>query len=271
MPDENTHGMIVAAAAQAAAGELLIGQIILPADGPWLIHDVFGQIASVTHTTAESVGGYMRIRAASGDVTPNPAPSVWPVAANGSGLLVTGMQLGCALHKYPVLWEAPGRATIQFLFNNISGTAAAPQVVLGVLFGKTVPEIKRFLYCDQVQALINSAADTLIGTITLPEKATKITGVMGILAQDGLVVTAEELLGFFRLESDDINLAPSQFPFPLAFSAGLGAQIDPTPFPPLEFIPVDIPIVGGARIDCFCDLNTAVTTPANVQVFLAFE
>jgi len=271
MADDNTHGMIVAGAAQALAGELIIGQIVLPAGGPWLIHDVFGQVVSATHTTAEHVGGYMRIRAASGDITPNPAPSVWPVSAQGSGLLVTGDQLGCALHKYPVLWEAPGRATVEFIFNNISGTAVAPQVVLGILFGKTLPEVKRFLYCDQVRAAINAAADTLVGTITLPEKATKITGVMGVLAQDGLVVAGEELLGFFRLESDDANLVPSEFPFPLAFSAGLGAQITGSPFPPLSFIPVDIPVVAGARIDCYCDLNTAVTTVANVQVFLAFE
>jgi hypothetical protein len=86
-----------------------------------------------------------------------------------------------------------------------------------------------------------------------------------------VLTTAEELIGFFRLASDDVNLVPAQYPFPMAFSAGLGALIQGASFTPSGFIPVDIPIVGGARINCFVDLNTAVTTAAEVQVYIAYE
>ena len=271
MADENTHGLIIAAAGQTAAGEQTLGTLTLPADGPWIIHDVFGQIVSATATAAEATGGYMRFDAASGDVDPNPAPSKWPVICNGSALGATIDQSGCRLQMYPVNWQAPGRATINCVFNNTVAATVAPQIVMGILFGKAIPEKKRFLFCDTVRVTTNSAADTAIGTITLSEKATKITGLMGVLINDGVLTTAEELIGFFRLASDDVNLVPAQYPFPMAYSAGLGALIMNGPWQPTEFLPVDIPIVGGARINCFVDLNTAVTTAAEVQVYIAYE
>lgn len=271
MADENTHGLVIAAAGQTAAGELSLGTVTLPADGPWIIHNVFGQIVSATATAAEATGGYMRFDAASGDIDPNPAPSRWPVICSGSTLGATIDQQFCALQMYDVNWAAPGRATLQFLFNNTVAATVAPQIVMGILFGKSIPEKKRFLFCDTCRVTTNSAADTAIGTITLSEKATRITGLMGVLVNDGVLTTAEELIGFFRLASDDVNLVPAQYPFPMGFSAGLGALIQGASFVPSGFIPVDIPIVGGARINCFVDLNTAVTTAAEVQVYIAYE
>ena len=92
-----------------------------------------------------------------------------------------------------------------------------------------------------------------------------------MLINDGVLTTAEELIGFFRLASDDIDLVPAQYPFPMGYSAGLGALIMSGPFIPSDLIPVDIPVIGGARINCFVDLNTAVTTAAEVQVYIAYE
>jgi hypothetical protein len=271
MADENTHGLLFSGAGQTAAGEQVLGTLTLPADGPWIIHNVFGQIVSATATAAEATGGYMRFDAASGDIDPNPAPSKWPVISNGSALGATIDVQGCALQMYDVLWNAPGRATINCIFNNTVAATVAPQIVMGVLFGKSVPEKRRSLFCDTCRVTTNSAADTAIGTITLSEKAKRITGIMGVLINDGVLTTAEELIGFFRLASDDVNLVPAQYPFPMAYSAGLGALIMGGGFIPSGFIPVDIPVPGGARINCFVDLNTAVTTAAEVQVYLAFE
>ena len=36
-------------------------------------------------------------------------------------------------------------------------------------------------------------------------------------------------------------------------------------------IPVNIPVEGGARIDCFVDLNTAVTNAAEVLIGITYE
>ncbi|HUV67621.1 MAG TPA: hypothetical protein VMW24_27255 [Sedimentisphaerales bacterium] len=271
MPDENSHGLIVAAAGQVAAGEQLLGQVTLPADGPWIIHNIFGQIVPVTPTAAEGVGGYMLFRSASGDIDPNPAPCHWPVVCNSATLGATIDQAVCQLHMYDVLWQAPGRATIDMLFNNVSAATVAPQIVMGILFGKSVPEKKRFLFCDSVTVQTNSAADTAVGTITLAEKATRITGICGTIFLDGVLVTVQTLLGFFRLASDDIDLVPAQYPFPMAFGGGLGALINGASAPKIDFIPVDIPVVGGARINCFVDLSVAVTNNAQVQIFIAYE
>jgi len=271
MADENTHGMIVAAAGQVATGDQTLGTLTLPADGPWLIHHIFGQIAATTPTAAEGVGGYMRFDAASGDVTPNPAPSRWPVISNSAHLGATVDQQSCPLAIFPVAWEAPGRATINCIFNNIVAATAIPQVVMGILFGKQVPVERPFKFCDTVHVQTNSAADTAVGTITLSEKATRITGVCGTLIMDGVVVTVQSLIGFFRLASDDLDLVPAQFPFPLAIGGGLGALIQGANYPPIKFLPVDIPVVGGARINCFVDLNVATTNNADVQIFIAYE
>lgn len=271
MPNDNTHGMIIAAAGQVAAGEQLLGTITLPAEGPWIIHNVFGQIVPVTPTAGEGVGGYMMFTAASGDINPNPAPSRWPVICNSASLGATLDQPCCALHMYPVNWEAPGRATINMIFNNTPAATAIPQIVMGILFGKSIPEKKPFLFCDTVRVQTNSAADTAVGTITLSEKATRITGLMGVIFLDGVLVTVQTLLGFFRLASDDIDLVPAQYPFPMAFGGGLGALIQGGPTFPKEFIPVDIPVVGGARINCFVDLNVATTNNAEVQIYIAYE
>jgi hypothetical protein len=271
MADENTHGLIVAAAGQVAAGEQILGTVTLPADGPWIIHNVFGQIVATTPTAAEGVGGYMRFDAASGDIDPNPAPSKWPVVSNSASLGATIDQSNCSLKMYPVNWQAPGRATINMIFNNTVAATAIPQIVMGIMFGKSIPEKKRFLFCDTVRVQTNSAADTAIGTITLSEKATRITGLMGLLFMDGVVTTVQSLLGFFRLASDDIDLVPAQYPFPMAIGGGLGALIQGPDVQNTAFLPVDIPVVGGARINCFVDLNVATTNNAEVHVYIAYE
>jgi hypothetical protein len=271
MPDENTHGLLIAAAGQAAAGELNLGTLTLPVDGPWIIHHIYGQVVNATGTAAEALTGYMRFDARSGDITPNPAPSRWPIVSNGGMLGATIDVQTCPLQMYPVNWTAPGRATIDCIFNNVGASTVAPQVVMGIIFGKTIPESNRHAFCDIMNTTITAAADTAVGTITLSEKATRITGIMGTLVQDGVLVTAEELIGFFRLASDDINLVPAQFPFPAAFSAGLGALIQGGPWPYSKFIDVDIPVIGGARINGFVDLNTAVTNPAQVAIYIAYE
>ncbi len=271
MADENTHGMIVTGASQTAAGEAVLGNIILPADGPWIIHHIFGQVANATATAAEAAAGYFRVEAASGDISPNPAPSRWPLIAGGSTLGATIDVQSCPLQIYPVNWTAPGRASINMIHNNTALSTVAQQLVLGIMFGKAIPEKKPMIYCDLVRVATNSAALTAIGQIVLSENATRITGIMGVLVSDGVLVTAEECIGFFQLQSDDINIVPAQYPFQMAYSAGLGALIQGGSWMGSSFLPVDIPVVAGARINAFVDLNTALTNAAEVQVYIAYE
>lgn len=266
----NTHAMLAAGAGQAAAGESLLGQIVLPAGGPYIIHDMYAQVARAVATAAELTGGYMRLDVASGDLTPNPAPSHIPCYSGGSSLGATLNRDNCPLKLHKCNYEAAGKAVINIIVANDILVNTAPQWVAGIIFGTTIPEEPRFSFIDSTRGLIAAAAAAAIGTITVSQKATKIVGVCGVLAQSGVLVTGEELLGFFSMTSDDVTLPPLQLPFANAWGAGLGALIAGDACGPVNLIPVDIPVTGGARINFAVDLNTAVTNAANVAFYLAY-
>lgn len=267
----DSHGDVVSGTGQTGAGEKSIGTITLPAGGPWIIWGVWGYVVPATATPAEAVEGHMRLNAKTGDVIPNPSPSKFPLPALPSFLGATQAASKVPLNVWPVSFEAPGKGVIELLYNQANVMTVAPEVVLGLLFGKTVPVGRPIRFIDRVRAAVNGAGDTVVGTITLAEKATRITHVGGILVQDNVVVAAEELIGFFRLASDDIRMQPMNMPFSAVYGAGLGTVIEAQSAQVPRMIPVEIPTPGGARIDCFVDLNTAVTNDAEVKIFIAYE
>ncbi len=271
MDDGKTFGMAVAGAGSAAAGDTTIGTITLPANGPWTIFQVWALMAAATATAAEKRGGHFRLNSVSGDLEPNPAPSRFPTGLVSAQLGATGGQAICPLQIHDVDYRAQGKAVIELIFNNAATVTVADQVVLGIIFGKTRPVKKPIRFIDRARAQVTAATDTTIGTLILSEGATRIIGVGCVAAQDNVLTTAEELIGFFRLASDDVPIVPAQYPLSAAFGAGLGALVGPPAMAQPVIIPVDIPVPGGARIDCFVDLNTALTNAAEVEVFIAYE
>jgi len=267
----DTHGAIVTGAGGTAAGETVIGTITFPAGGPWKIWGVYGFMVAVTPTAAEVVAGHMRLNAVSGDIIPNPAPSRFPLSAVSSQLGATLPATQHPLKIWPVDYEAPGKGVLQLIVNQAVGNTVAPQCLLGVLFGKTIPSVSQIRYIDTVRAQVAAAVDTLIGTLTLAEKASRITAIGGILCQDNVITTVEDLIGFFRLASDDVRMPPAQFPFSAVYGGGLGALILNTGAQVPVMIPVDIPVPGGGRIDCYAQLNTLVTNAAEIQIYIAYE
>lgn len=269
----DTHAMAVAGAGSAAAGEAIISGagIVLPAGGPYTIFQIWGNMVQATAAAAEAYGDYMRLEAASGDLTPNPQPSRFPIGQVGSSLGATIDAALCPTTIHDVEYEAAGKATLNLIMNTATVLAVAPQCVMGIIFGKTRPKMVPLKFVDRVRAQVTAAALTAVGTITISEKASKIVAVCGILAQDNVLTAGEECLGFFSLASDDVKLPPAQFPFEAAYSAGLGALVNNSAKAVPLWIPVEIPVTGGARIDCSVDLNTALTNAAEVQIFVAFE
>jgi len=79
------------------------------------------------------------------------------------------------------------------------------------------------------------------------------------------------MIAHVRLGSADIKLPPAMFPTSHGYSAADGTLIDGGSISPANFIPVDIPVIGGARIDCFGTLINAVTAGLDVQVWIAYE
>ena len=267
----DSHCAVVVGAGSTAAGDTSLGTITLPAGGPWIIMGVFAQVAAPTATAGECFGGHVRLVSLDGDVDPNPAPSRFPTGIGPSFLGATHPVTHNELMVFDCEYTAPGKARIEIIYNEASAVTVATQVVAGIIFGKTRAGKRPIKFINRVRAAVTSAADTSVGTITLSEKAVAITYVGGVLAQDGVLTVAEELLGFFRLSSDDVNMAPSQWPFNAAYSAGLGALIANNEVVLPKMIPVIISVPGGARIDCFVDLNTAVTNAAEVEIFIAYE
>lgn len=268
---EHTHGQIVTGAGSTTAADTTIGTITLPAGGPWLITGIFGQVVQATMAAAECAGGYIEPDVASGDLTPNPAPGKYPTGFAGSSLGATIDVVQNPLYIHPVEWEAAGKAVINMVFHQEIAITTANQVVCGLLYGKgpITPMPGKFL--DRVATTKTAAAKSAIGTITLSEKAEMITGVGFFFVQDGVLTAGEELIGYGTIESDDLDLVPGQYPAVCAFAAGLGAAINNSLYSPANLIPVNIPVVGGARVDCSATFNTAVTNAAYVGCYIAYR
>lgn len=266
------HAMVASGAGQAAAGESLLGAAItLPAGGPWLITHVWGQVAPTVALAAEQTGGSFRFDVDSGDWSPNPAPSSFPCLANSSSLGALINPSTCPLKLWPVEWVAAGKSVVSIrVWNNILITNI-PQWVAGLIFSSEAPVYEKPRFASTVRGVIAAAALTAIGQIILPEGAEKIVGYAATLSQNGVLVAAEELLGFGVLTSDDISMAPMQLPFNNAYGAGLGATIAAPSQGTIEMVPLDIPILGGARMNCAVDLNTAVTNGADVAFTVFFR
>ena len=254
-----------------AAGDTTLASIRLPANGPWTIFGVWCMVVQATQVGGDAIVGHFRLNAPSGDLTPTPAPSRFPLAVQPSQLGATVDQQVSPLKIWPVRYTAPGNAAVDFIVNQATANVVAPQAAMGIIFGKTIPEVKPVTFIDVARAQVTAAAITTVGTVTLSENAKMINGVCGMLCQDNVLTAAEECMGIFILASDDLTLQPSEYPFQAGFSAGLGALIMNGGGNAPVLIPVKIPVPAGASIDVTVDLVTAVTNAAEVAVFLAYE
>ncbi len=259
-------------AATAANSVTQIGaDIILPAGGPWLIHGLWAMAGQAVAVTAEAVGGAIVVNSVSGDITPDPAPGRWPCFGVNARMSANFGIHAIPLMIWPVDWTASGKAQLSLSFLNDGGNATAPTVATGIIYGTSRPARVAHPFSDRVSATLTAGTEATIGTITLAEKATKITGIMATMMKDGAVSADEIMMGTIRLASDDIKMPPAVFPFSHAFSAADGTPVGGTGTPMAQIIPVDMPVEGGARIDCFGTLINSVTAGVEAQVFIMYE
>jgi len=106
--------------------------------------------------------------------------------------------------------------------------------------------------------------ETDLGDITIPVTGGTIIGVWGICA-NATTTAAEGNQGFFRLASNDINIAPARFPVSL-----VSGVADSYSFNPM-IIPVNIPVAGKATIECYMVLSLAQTGACTGAVGLIWE
>ncbi len=266
-----TKAIARASALGTAAGDTLFTAFTLPQDVNWIIHGIWCQVVQATMVGGDAIVGNFRLIAPNGDLIPNPSPSRFPFASQPSVLGATADSQVSPLKIWPVNYKAAGGSSIQFAIEQATANIAAPQAIMGILFSDKIPVEKPVTYIERVRGQITSGALTLVGTIQLSGNAKRITGICGVLTQDNVLTAGEELLGFFELTSDSMNMLPSQYPFQAAFSAGLGALIMVPSNTPPQLIPVDIEAKPNAIITVNVDLNTAVTNAAEVEVFIAYE
>jgi len=256
----------------AAKATTQIGaNLTLPAGGPWIIHNIWGQVAKVTTLPNEGTGGALLINALSGDLTPDPAPGYFPLPGNQVSESANANIAGAPLNIYDVNWRGAGKAVISLSYLNQLAITTGSIVAAGIIFGDTVPEKKPIVFSDGVRTSFAAATETAIGTITLAEKATRITGIFTDLNKGDVPTAGEAILATIRLDSDDIRFPPAQYPCLRAFDASDGTAVGAAGGLKMDWIPLDIPVVGGARVDVFATTSVSVTGNADVQVYIAYE
>lgn len=268
-----THALLsTGVGATAAATKTQIGSdIVMPAGGPWIVFGVWGQVAKVTAVAAEGSGGQLIVESFSGDISPDPAPGKFPLIGTPGISSANCHMAAMGLNIWPVNWQAAGKATIRLYYMNQLAITAGSAVKAGILFGDSIPEKRPLVFCDAVYTAFASATEQSVGTITLAEKASRIVGILADCGHGDALTVAEPTLVSIRLASDDIKLPPAQYPCAHCFDSGDGTVEGETAMPRADFIPVDIPVEGGARIDVYATSSQSVTGNCEVQVYIAYE
>jgi len=268
-----THAQLVTGTGGTTAGATTqIGaNLTLPAGGPWIIHNIWGMVAKDTTVPNEGTGGALQIRALSGDLTPDPAPGTFPLIGNPVSESANAAIAGNPVSMWMTDWNGAGKAVISLSYINQLAITTGSDVAAGIIFGSARPERRPIRFCDFVQDSFASAAEQQIGTITLSERATRITGVLADLNKGDAPTAGEPILATIRLASNDVQMPPAAYPCNRCFDASDGTAAGAAGGLYSQFIPVDIPVVGGARIDCFATTTASVTGNADVSIYLAYE
>ncbi|KKM90355.1 hypothetical protein LCGC14_1239500 [marine sediment metagenome] len=256
----------------AAGEETQIGaNLDMPAGGPWTIHHVWAQVVRATTIPDQGTGGTLHVQAISGDLTPDPAPGKYPLIGSPISESANAALSAVPLNLWPVNWQAAGKALLSLSYIQQLAITTPSEVACGIIFGDSIPEVRPLMFCDVVSTAWASASEQAVGTLQLSEKATRIVGILADLNKGDASTTAEEVMATIRLGSADIKIPPAQYPCNRAFNASDGTAAGQSAVAMSNFIPVDIPVIGGARIDVFVTSSISVTSNAEVRVYLAYE
>jgi hypothetical protein len=255
----------------AAAKTQIGNDITLPAGGPWTVFGVWGQVVKITTVPNEGAGGQLIVDSKSGDIEPDPAPGIYPLIGPCVSESANSAIAAVPLNIWPVQWQASGKAVVSLYYRNQLAITTGSKTAAGIIFGNEIPEVRPLVFCDGVYTSWAAATETSVGTITLAEKATRIVGILADLNKGDAATAGEAILATIRLASDDVKLPPAQYPCCRAFNASDGTAVGQSATPQAQFIPVDIPVEGGARINVYVTSTASVTGNADINVYLAYE
>lgn len=107
---------------------------------------------------------------------------------------------------------------------------------------------------------------TLIDTLTVPKRASRIVGISGYAAGAATLTTGEPITGVLELESDDIDLKPMKIPLGVIDVLTSGALA----YEPRVW-PVDIPVGGYEKISGYMTMDVAQTGALKGRFTLVYE
>lgn len=269
----STHGLVVTGTGGVnALAETLIGAALsMPAKGPWTIFGLWGLVVRNTTIPDQGTGGAIIVDSLSGDIDPDPAPGEYPLIGSPISQAANGAISAVPLNIWAVNWMAAGKSSLALKYLNQLAITTGSDVALGILFGDTIPQRKPLVFCDGVRSAFASTSEQQLGTITLAEKARKIVGIFADCNKGDAATGGEPILVTIRLDSADVKFQPAEFPCNRAFNASDGTAAGQSAVAMSNFIPVDIDVVGGARVDVFATSTASVTGNVEVQVYLAYE
>ena len=269
----STHGIgRMGPGSQILNDEVQIGSnITLPAGGPWLIYNMWSQSILTNSNGYRSVNGYIHLDSISGDITPDPAPGKFPLIPHFMTTSAWGYTDFDVINIFKTRLLAPGKSVIALSHISKVTIPDAPAISVGILFDKQVP-IKRYSpWTDYVAADLSSNVETYIGTITMSEAAKRLTSIYCEVFPVDSITADDYVLATFRLDSDDIEITPAIFPSFAAWALFTGGNQSYAQARHIEPIHLNIPVLGGARINVFATLANATTSNVLAACHLTYE
>lgn len=252
--------------------EVQIGSnIILPAGGPWLIYDIWHQSLITLEDGFISTSGFIHLRSISGDIQPDPSPGQFPVSNHFitfAGAIESDLDF---INHSKTRLLAPGKSQISL--NHVADKTITPETIysVGILFDKSIPLSRHSPWSARAAKFVSTNRETLLGTIILSEGSKRITSAyFDLFVPSGMFIN-ESLIAQFRLDSDDIEITPAVFPSFRAYTRLGGGFLNFSIASVQTPIILDIPVLGGSRIDVFVTLFVATSTPVLAQGFLTYE
>ena len=262
-----THGLLTYGDAFAATNaRVQIGDTLtLPAGGPWTIYKVHGLIINTEDAIVQPVMGELHAEPPEGDLEPDPSPARYPLFGPGDPNTSWGEKPLIVNSMYDAQWLAFGKAQVDMYYLNRSLSIMNQCALMGILFDKSAPIQQPTIHSATVGAQMTAVGEQDIGTVTLSQKAERITSLSVNLLLLNSVPREHALVGSIRLDTDDFDIAPAQFPCRQAYGGnnGTAAGQSPTILPPP--IPVNIPVIGGARINVIGNVHVA-DDPADIYI-----
>lgn len=267
----HTHSQLFAKNIIGNPGDFRMDTFTLPAGGPWIIHTVYGQIIKGSNVDTDVITGHFFFQPTAGDFNPNPVPSEFPFDTSGWWTGTNTLVPQSTLSLFPVHWQAPGKSQLD-VFTHIETTSVgAASAVVGIIYAPALPQQTFPTKYAHIFRDLDSTSEVQLGTIQLAQSARRLLGVHGHLSQKAEILDNDIAFGSFRLDSADLQISPATFPFQTIYGPAPGTNVLPIQIGAPFFIPLDIPVPEGARIDVFSTWPAHFNREQDQLVFLAYE